>query len=92
MDPDRGAILNFRVSDPSTRTAHRPIKDDIGSTADDAGARLHLALIAIVALVSMAMFFYGALRLTKHVQQFNFRPVVESEVDAMERSVVAWLP
>jgi len=77
MDPDYGTALGrCQVSDTMTHSAHGVMTVGIPFKK----ARVHLQFIILVAIAcfSMAASINSALRLTWHIQHFNFRQIERS--------------
>lgn len=94
MDSDFGTtIMNVnRVSDLSPPTTHPLLNNVIRRPDEKTKDHVKLVLIAAIALFSMTVFFFSALRLSRHVQNFNFRPVAESKHDVQSESRTKPLP
>ncbi|WP_419659674.1 hypothetical protein [Desulfosarcina variabilis] len=73
MDPDLS-----RVSDLILPLAHHQTTDDVGFPAEKIKTRIKVTFLAAIALLSLAAFFFSAILLTRQIQCFNFRPVIET--------------
>ena len=95
MYPHLATPMISGTSDLLSQPAHCLIfSEDMGLPDEKIRDHLQIAIIAVIVLFSMAVFFYEALRLTIHIQNFNFQPIVASMPDSMveSRSISFSLP